>query len=336
MNACSDGDGALVLVIDDNQAVRRLLRHIMEREGHRVIEARDGTEGLALLEESHADLVLLDLDMPKMGGLEVCQLIKGHPNTRLVPVVIITGRSVEHARRQAWEIGADDFLTKPFQNADVTTRCNSLLRVKKLVDDLDDAQAVLFAMARAVEAKSSHTQGHTERVTEYALALARKLDATPEDLDILRVGAALHDIGKIGIPDEILNKPGKLTTQEYDIVKLHPVAGVRIVEPLRSVRQSLPLIRWHHERPDGKGYPDGLFGGAIPTMVKILSVADVYDALSSTRPYRAKMPTEQCLAILRREAEGGGLDPELVEEFASMLPDLSDIANKGILMPSGR
>lgn len=335
MNARSDEEAPLVLVIDDNQAVRRLLRHIMEREGHRVIEARDGTEGLALLEESHADLVLLDLDMPKMGGLEVCQLIKKHPNTRLVPVVIITGRSAEQARRQAWEIGADDFLTKPFQNADVTTRCNSLLRVKKLVDALDDAQAVLFAMARAVEAKSSHTQGHTERVTEYALALARKMDVVQDDLDILRVGAALHDIGKIAIPDEILNKPGKLTTQEYDIVKQHPVSGVRIVEPLRSVRQSLPLIRWHHERLDGKGYPDGLFGGSIPFLVRILSVADVYDALSSTRPYRAKMPTEQCLSILRKEAVGGGLDPDLVEEFATMLPDLSEIATKGILLPAG-
>ena len=197
-------------------------------------------------------------------------------------------------------------------------------------------QAVLFAMARAVEAKSSHTQGHTERVTEYALALARKLGVSPEELDVLRVGSALHDIGKIGIPDEILNKPGKLSTAEYDIVKLHPVAGVRIVEPLRSVRQSLPLIRWHHERMDGTGYPDGLFGGAIPLLVRILSVADVYDALSSTRPYRAKMPTEQCLAILRKEAANGGLDPELVEDFVAMVPELTGIADRGILLPSGR
>ncbi|WP_020468470.1 HD-GYP domain-containing protein [Zavarzinella formosa] len=335
MSPPSNTDSPLVLVIDDNHAVRRLLRHIMEREGHRVIEARDGAEGLTLLSERDPDLVLLDLDMPKMGGLEFCQLIKSQSRTRLVPVVIITGRSVEEARLHAWELGADDFLTKPFQNNEVVTRCNALLRVKKLVDQLDDAQAVLFAMARAVEAKSPHTHGHTERVTEYALALARKLGVSPADLDVLRVGAALHDLGKIGIPDEILNKPGKLTPEEYAIVKLHPVAGVRIVEPLKSVRQSLPMVRWHHERMDGGGYPDGIFGGSIPYLVRILSVADVYDALSSSRPYRPKLPTDQCLAILRKEAAGGGLDPELVDCFIAMLPELSAIADKGILLPAG-
>jgi len=319
MTASRDASRPLVLVIDDNDAVRRLLRFIVEKAGHAVIEARDGEEGLAVLKDRKPDLVLLDLDMPQMGGFEVCRHIKADPVTRLTPVVIVTGRGVDEARLRAWELGADDFLTKPFQTADIAARCNSLLRVKSLVDQLDDAQAVLFAMARAVEAKSPHTQGHTERVSEYALALAARLTLPQADVDTLRVGAALHDLGKIAIPDDILNKPGKLTADEYAVIKQHPVAGVRIVEPLRSVRAALPLVRWHHERLDGAGYPDGLFGGSIPLLVRVLSVADVYDALSSTRPYRPKLPAAECLSIMRTDAAKGGLDTELVETFAGMV-----------------
>ena len=319
MTAPPTASRPLVLIIDDNQSVRRLLRFIVERAGHTVLEASDGEEGLAFLATRKPDLVLLDLDMPQMGGFEVCRRAKADPATRLTPIVIVTGRGVDEARLRAWELGADDFLTKPFQTADIAARCNALLRVKGLVDQLDGAQAVLFAMARAVEAKSPHTQGHTERVSEYALALAARLGLPPADVDTLRVGAALHDLGKIAIPDDILNKPGKLTPDEYAVVKQHPVAGVRIVEPLRSVRAALPLVRWHHERLDGSGYPDGLFGGAIPLLVRVLSVADVYDALSSTRPYRPRLPIGECLNIMRADAAKGGLDPELVEPFAEMV-----------------
>jgi putative two-component system response regulator len=199
---------------------------------------------------------------------------------------------------------------------EVTTRCRSLLRIKRLIEERDSAESVVFAFARAVEAKSPYTHGHAERVRRYSLALADAVGVTAEEREVLRKGALLHDVGKISIPDAILNKPGPLTAEEYAIVKGHSAQGAHIVEPLHSVRDAVPLIRWHHERLDGRGYPDGLRGDEVPPLVRILSVADVYDSLASERPYRSAMPHGRCLEVLGEEAAGGGLDPELVKVFA--------------------
>ena len=310
-----------ILVVDDDENVARLLERVLTTQGHAVRRAADGFEALALATGVPPDLILLDLDMPRLGGYEVCRAFKSDPRTRLIPVVIITGRSEAEGRLRAWELGADDFLTKPFQVADVAARCKALLRVKDLVDELDSAQTVMFALARTVEAKSLYTQGHTDRVTAYAMALAARIGLPEGVRETLRRGASLHDIGKIAIPDAILDKPGKLTAEEFGIVKKHPDDGARIVEPLKSIRDTIPLIRWHHERLDGRGYPDELFGGAIPLSVRILSVADVYDALASERPYRPAMPHGTCRKVMVEDAAGGGLDPELVEVFFSGAPD---------------
>jgi len=307
--------GHRILVIEDDEGVGVILDRLLTAQGHTIRRARDGREGLARFAECAPDLVLLDLDMPRLGGFEVCRAIKSDPKTRLVPVVIVTGRSAAEARLKAWEMGADDFLTKPFDFAEVAARRRSLLKIKDLVDDLDSAEAVMFALAKALDSKSPYTQGHTERVTAYALAHAARIGLSARDREVLRRGASLHDIGKIGIPDAILDKPGKLSAAEYEVVKRHPAAGAHIVGSLRSMRDALPLIRWHHERMDGRGYPDGLIGDAIPLPVRILSVADVYDAVASERPYRPAMPHEKCLDILRADAAGGGLDPELVRSF---------------------
>jgi len=304
-----------ILVVDDDDTIATLLEQLLTADGHRVTVARDGREALALVAGNLPDLILTDLDMPHMNGYEFCRRIKQEPATRLLPVLMITGRNAQEARLRAWELGADDFLTKPFDTVEVRARCRSLLRVKRLVDELDSAEAVVFAFARAVEAKCRYTWGHSERVTSYALALARQIGLPITEQEVLRKGGLLHDIGKINMPDAILNKPGPLTTEEFDIVKQHPVQGVRIVEPLRSIRDTIPLIRWHHERLDGRGYPDGLYGGSIPLLARILAVADVYDALSSERPYRPAMPHAECLRILRENASGGGLDPEMVRCF---------------------
>jgi len=306
-----------ILVVDDDPGVARLLNAMLVAEGHVVRRARDGREALALIAEHTPELILLDLDMPGLGGFEVCRALKAAPRTRLVPVVIVTGRSAAEARLRAWELGADEFLTKPFDRAEVAARCRALLRVKELVDDLDSAQAVVFALARTLEAKSRYTQGHTERVTALALMLAVRIGLPDGERDSLRCGASLHDIGKVAVPDSILNKPGRLTAEEFEVVKRHPADGARIVEPLRSIRGAIPLIRWHHERTDGGGYPDGLLGDTIPLSVRVLSVADVYDALASERPYRPAVPHEQCLDILRADAAGGGLDAELVRCFCA-------------------
>jgi putative two-component system response regulator len=331
----TDGASHRILVVDDNRTITLLLKQMLEAEGHEVLIARDGRQALDLVAEGPPDLIFLDLNLPEVDGYEVCSRLKHNPATRLIPIVIITGQSSFDTKLRAWELGADDFLTKPFHCVEVMARCRSLLRVKRLVDELDSAEAVVFAFARAVEAKSSYTQGHADRVTNYALGLAAQVGLANSDVEVLRQGSVLHDIGKISIPDAVLNKPGPLTEEEYDIVKQHPMQGVRILEPLRSIRETLPLIRWHHERLDGGGYPDGISGDAIPFLVRILSVADIYDALASARPYRTAYSHEECLAMLRSNAAGGGLDAELVEYFCESMASRADIHPANDWTPDG-
>ncbi|HTU19167.1 MAG TPA: HD-GYP domain-containing protein [Gemmataceae bacterium] len=200
---------------------------------------------------------------------------------------------------------------------------DTLSVASQLIEERDSAEAVVFALARTVEAKSLFTHGHSERVMHYALSLADVVGVPAHEREVLRKGALLHDIGKISVPDAILDKPGKLTIAEFEVIKGHPAQGAHIVEPLHSLRETLPLIRWHHERLDGKGYPDGLRGDAIPQLVRILSVADVYDALSSERPYRQSIPHGSCLEMLRQNALGGGLDPDLVAIFHDIVTPLA-------------
>ena len=308
-----------VLVVDDDPVIRQSIARLLHGLGHQVVTAATGPDALARAAAHPPDLVLLDLDMPGMSGLDVCRRLKTDPATRLTPVLVLTGRAPEDARLPAWDAGADEYLCKPVRSQELAARCRSLLRLKGALDELDSAHATLFAFTRAVEAKCPHTLGHTERVTALAVRLARVVGLSDADVETLRRGSILHDIGKISTPDAILNKPGALTATEYEVVKRHPVDGVRIVEPLRSLRAAIPLIRWHHERLDGRGYPDGLFGGSIPLSARILAVADVYDALASDRPYRAALPRADCLAVLRSNAAGGGLDPDLVETFIGLM-----------------
>jgi putative two-component system response regulator len=308
--------GRRVLVVDDNPFIASLLKHGLTAEGYQVSIAQDGLEALACVAGTQPDLILLDVDLPHVSGDEICRRLKADPATRLIPIVMVTALGAFQNKLAAWEYGADDFLTKPFHLVEVTTRCRSLLRIKRLVEERDSAEAVVFALARAVEAKSPYTHGHAERVKRYSLDLGSALGVPSEERELLRKGALLHDIGKISIPDAILNKPGPLTTEEFRVVKDHAAQGAHIVEPLHSVRDAVPLIRWHHERLDGGGYPDGLCGEQIPLLVRILSVCDVYDSLSSERPYRAPIPHERCLEMLRENALGGGLDPDLVALFA--------------------
>jgi putative two-component system response regulator len=310
-----EATGRQILIVDDNDYVASLLQTGLSAEGYQIRVARDGFSALNLIAQSLPDLILLDLEMPGLNGDEVCRRLKSNPTTHLIPVVMITAQSDLRNRLDAWEYGADEFLAKPFHLVEVLARCRSLLRIKGLVEERDSAEAVVFALARAVEAKSPYTHGHSERVQTYSLVLADALGLSAREREVLCKGALLHDVGKISVPDAILDKPGRLTRAEFDLVKEHAAAGARIVEPLRSVRDAVPLIRWHHERLDGTGYPDRLKGAQIPLLVRILSVADVYDSLSSERPYRSALPHAACLAIMRDDALNGGLDPELVALF---------------------
>jgi len=307
-----------VLVVDDNPSVAQLLQELLATDGHQVETAGDGVEALERVANRPPDLILLDLDMPRLDGFQVCRHVKNSPATRLIPVIIISAQTEFQSKLQAWEMGADDFLTKPFQRVEVLARCRCLLRIKGLVEERESAEAVVFALARAVEAKSPYTHGHSERVKEYALRLAAQLHLHQSKWDTLAKGALLHDIGKISTPDAILNKAGPLTSEEFTVVKDHTWQGARIVEPLRSLRDVAPLIRWHHERLDGRGYPDALAGDQLSLEVRLLAVADVYDSLASDRPYRPPIPHARCLELLRTNAAGGGLDPEIVEQFCEL------------------
>jgi putative two-component system response regulator len=326
----ADGAADRVLVVDDNPFISSLLRQGLTAEGYDVTVVGDGLEALSAVAARPPDLILLDLDLPHLSGDEVCRRLKADPATRLIPVVMVTAQGAFHNKLAAWDYGADDFLPKPFHLIEVTTRCRSLLRVKRLVEERDSAEAVVFALARAVEAKSRYTHGHSERVTAYALALAAALGLPERDREVLRKGGLLHDIGKISIPDALLNKPGKLTAAEYELIKDHPAAGAHIVEPLRTLRDALPLVRHHHERLDGRGYPDGLAGDEIPQRVRVLAVADIFDSLSSDRPYRPALPHDVCLSVLRENALGGGLDPELVALFTESVAASPEAAARAL------
>jgi putative two-component system response regulator len=315
----SESGAQRILIVDDNAAITGLLMDLLSAEGHQVAFASDGVQALREIDRRAPDLILLDLDLPHLSGYEVCRRLKENPATRWIPIVIITGQAASEFKLHSWEMGADDFLPKPFHCVEVVVRCRSLLRVKRLLDELDSAEAVVFGLARTMEAKSPYTFGHSERVAEYATLLAERAGVSEEDRHMLHKGALLHDIGKICVPDAILDKPGPLTPDEVIVVRQHTVQGAHILEPLKSIRRVVPLARWHHERLDGRGYPDGLSGSQIPFLVRILSVADVYDSCSSRRPYRPAISHEQSLEILHQEAFEGGLDPELVQMFCQVI-----------------
>lgn len=316
-----------ILVVDDEPAISKLLKRILVADGYHVVVAKDGQTALSCIAEKRPDLIILDIDMPHMSGLEVCQRIKSASETKLLPILILTGTEIADCRTQAWDLGADEFLTKPFHAVEVSARCRSLLRQKDLVDELETVESVVFALARSVEAKSRFTHGHSSRVTQYCHMLAERHGLGAWESERLRRGSILHDIGKISIPDAILNKPGPLTADEYELVKQHPIEGSRIVEPLRSAQDVIPLIRWHHERMDGKGYPDGIAEHAIPFPVRILAVADVYDALSCDRPYRPAMSHETCRTVMEENAAGGGLDDKLVFDFFEVVTRPLNVAD---------
>ena len=307
-----------ILIADDTAEVRAFLVELIQSLGATPYEACDGVDALEKVAKFSPDLVLLDVEMPRMDGISVCRNLKSNPATWRIPVVIITSLNSIEDRVLGIQAGADDFLTKPINVAEFTARVRSLLRNKKLNDSLESAENVIFTLARAIEAKDAYTQGHTERVTDYAIGLGKAMSCNEEELVALRQGAILHDIGKIGVPDHILNKPDRLTPEEFAIIKTHPVMGYNICSPMKSLAHTLPCIRWHHEKPNGGGYPDALKHADIPRLALILAVADVFDALTSKRAYKEAMTKSKAYEILREEGQKGGLDPELVKIFMGL------------------
>ncbi len=314
----------VVMVVDDGAANRELIRMYLGGITCEVRVAADGVTALEMIEADPPDLVLLDVRMPRMDGYEVCRRIKAMPRGKLLPVVMITGLSQTRHRVAALEAGADDFMTKPVDGSELTARVRSALRLKELYNSLDGAEHVIFSLATAVEAKDSFTERHTQRVGESARLLGQRLGLPDNTLDTLYRGGIIHDIGKIGVSDSILHKPGPLEGVEVPQMQAHVAIGESIVKPLRSTYGLLPIIRHHHERFDGRGYPDGLRAREIPRAARIVSVCDAFDALVNDRPYRVRRSTEEAIAVLRAGA-GTQWDPETVDLLASELPTIQHL-----------
>lgn len=314
-----DSDRPRVLVVDDHPSSRMTAVALLSVEGYEVLEADSGPAALESVNTCNPDLILLDVMMPGMDGFEVCRRLKQDEQTRLTPIVFVTALDDRRARLKGIEAGGDDFLTKPFDQLELSARVKSLIRQKRLNEDLDHAEKVLFSIARTVESRDPNTGDHCERLVDRGKAFGEFLGLTRTEIRDLMWGGYLHDIGKVGIPDAILLKPGKFTPEEWEIMQQHVLIGEKICQPLRTMRGVVPIIRHHHERWDGSGYPDGLVGEQIPRLAQIFQVIDIYDALTSERPYKRAFTPDEALEIIEQEMQKGWRNPELIAQFQEFI-----------------
>jgi putative two-component system response regulator len=311
------GDRARVLIVDDRPQGTEPMRAALALAGYEVMTASTSNQALHCIEQDRPDVVLLDVMMPGVNGYELCTSLKSDPRTRLIPVILLAPLDESGGKLRGIEAGCDDFLRRPVNLVELLSRVKSLVRTKRLNEELISAENTILALARAIQAKDPYAQGHLERVADYASALGREIGLSAREQELLRKGGILHDIGKIGIRDAVLLKHGPLTKEEWEHIKTHPVLGETICQPLGEKALVL-IIRHHHERYDGKGYPDGLAGEAIPLGARIMAIADAYDALTSDRPHRGRFSPRQALDIMRREARAQ-FAPALSSRFITLL-----------------
>lgn len=308
-----------ILIVDDDADNRNLMGEFLSLHGYETVMAADGQAALEQFDQSEPDLVLLDVVMPLLGGLEVCSRLKADSRSRLTPVVLVTGLSATEDRVRGLEVGADDFLTKPLDPSELLARVRSLVSLKSYTDELERVEGVIFALSRIVEGKDPYTVGHCERLSSYSVRLAHRIGLPADQITSLERAGIVHDIGKIAVPDSILLKAGPLTCDEWKIMREHPVNGEHICMPLKSFRCVHPIIRHHHEKLDGSGYPDGIKGAEIPLTARVLQIVDVFDALTTERPYKRAMSINEAFEVMEAEVKKGWWDPDLFKEFKDMV-----------------
>ena len=310
---------ATILIADDMPENIDLIKTVFMEESYEFITAQNGKEAIECVSKYAPDLVLLDVVMPEMNGFEVCSLLKSQKETMLTPIVMVTGMDDHKSRLKGIESGVDDFISKPINIIELKARVASLLRIKRYMEQLEHAERLFYSLAMTVESKDRTTKGHCNRVANYGQLLAERIGLDEEDIHAVRRGGILHDIGKLTVDDEIILKPGPLSEEEYKIVKKHSEEGEKICKPMKTLENVLPIIRYHHERYDGSGYPDGLQGGQIPLIAQVIALADSFDALTSSRPYRKAYSKEEAFSILKEEMESGKWDKNLYDEFKRLL-----------------
>jgi putative two-component system response regulator len=308
-----------VLVADDTESVRMLFMKLLSADGHDVVVVQDGAQAIEAAQTHQPDVILLDITMPQLDGFAVCRRLKSDPAFRRTQVVLVTGLSDMSDRIKGLEVGADDFLSKPVHPHELRARVRSLLLVKRLKDEVDAGEAAFTALALAVEARDVQAVGRGDRVARLAERLGSSLGLPHEDLTALRKGGYLHDVGNVGVPEAVLLNAARLTPEEFDLVTRHPEIGEQLCPRLESLRRVRPIIRAHHERLDGSGYPGRLQGNAIPVLAQLVGIADVYAALTSPRPFRPALTMDQAAAQLRSEMQQGKFERRFVEAFLDVM-----------------
>lgn len=308
-----------ILIVDDSPDNIYTLEQILEDFNYEIHKALNGKDALQKIDEIDPDLILLDVVMPGINGFQVASIVKENENTRLIPIIMLTALEGKEDRLKGYQVGVDDFISKPFNIFELRARVRNLLKLRTYVNELEHAEQIIFSLARTVEAKDKYTEGHSERLSKMSSLLGTKLNFPKEDIVILRRGGILHDIGKIAIQDSILQKEGPLTDEEFDVIKTHPEIGERICSPLKSLKPVLPTIMHHHEKFDGSGYPAGLKGEDIPIHARVMGIVDCFDAMTTTRSYRPAMSLEKTLSIMESETSKGKWDPVIFDKFVELV-----------------
>ncbi|MGB3135468.1 MAG: HD domain-containing phosphohydrolase [Nodosilinea sp.] len=318
-----------ILVVDDHAHSRTTAVALLSVDGYQVEQAHCGQSALSRIYKDQPDLILLDVMIPGIDGFEVCRRLKAKEATRLIPVVFVTALDEREARLRSIEAGGDNFLTKPFDQLELSARVKSLIHQKRLNEDLEHAEQVLFSLARTIESRDPNTGDHCDRLVVLAHGFGEHLGLTPPSIRDLAWAGYLHDIGKVGIPDAVLLKTGPLTVAERAVMEQHVAIGETICRPLRTMQGVLPIIRHHHERWNGSGYPDALVGADIPRLAQIFQLIDVFDALTHSRPYKPAFSLEKALGMMWREVKRGWRDPALMAQFESFVRDFEFAISEG-------
>jgi len=323
-----------ILIVDDEYSGRETLQSVLEGEGYNLIMAENGPQAIERAKAFLPDVILLDVMMPGMTGFEVCERIRNDPQVAEIPIIILTALDDRESLLTGLKAGADDFISKPFDRFELRARLIGITRLNryhKLVQEreklqqshanlLEAYEATIEGWSHAMDLRDHETEGHSRRVAELTVEMAKAFGKKDEELVHIRRGAFLHDMGKLGIPDAILQKPAKLTEQEWQTMCKHPQFAYNMLYPIEYLRMALDIPLNHHEKWDGTGYPHGLKGEEIPVAARLFTVVDVWDALTSDRPYRAAWSHEEALAYIR-EQSGKHFDPQVVDLFFKVIKE---------------